>query len=82
MLSRISVIKYKTYEAFAMQLLWKFALQSVVDYSNCDVYLQLKQEVFKVNIKNYIPFNCGKRWFMNLNLKSYHNWLTQNSNNP
>jgi hypothetical protein len=60
MLSRLSVIKYRIYETFAMQLIWKFSLQSIVDNTNCDAYLQLKQNVFKEKINNNIPFNLGK----------------------
>jgi hypothetical protein len=61
MLSRLSVIKYRAYvikyrmhKSFAMQLLLKFSLKSIVNKSNCDVHLQLKGNVYKENTNKHI----------------------------
>jgi hypothetical protein len=43
MLSRLSVAKYRLFEAFIMQILLKFSLQSILDISKCNVYLQLNE---------------------------------------
>jgi hypothetical protein len=43
MLSRLSFVKYRIFEAFVMQVLLKFPLQSIVDNSNCDIeYTEIK----------------------------------------
>jgi hypothetical protein len=62
MLSRLSFVKYRIFEAFVMQMLLKFSLQSIVDNSNCDLsetkmnskklltnILKLREKIFHIS---------------------------------
>jgi hypothetical protein len=43
MLLRLSFVKYRIFEAFVMQVILKFSLQSIVDNSHCNVeYTEIK----------------------------------------